>query len=219
MADKKPTDGARIVPLDLSIERRLILRNEIEVWRAGDREDLAEKPDERRDPDRRRRVAAYERLIEALTRGKIELPDDEARVALREAADGFDEAEEWEETRAIHDAQRALLAVLGGGEEDAPPHPAGPDGCPAAEPAAWTVRDDDLAMESAVLQRVLDVHPARLTVDELVREIAGEAAEFGDRDAVERAARDLGGVGLLHTLDDFVTPTRAALRFQELLDR
>jgi len=70
MANEKPTDGARVVPLDLSIERRLILRHEIEVWRAGDREDLAERPDERRDPDRRRRVAAYERLIEALTCGK-----------------------------------------------------------------------------------------------------------------------------------------------------
>jgi hypothetical protein len=216
MANEKPTDGARIVPLDLSIERRLILRNEIEVWRAGDREDL-ETPDKLGDPDRtRRRVATYERLIEALTSGKIELPDEEARAALKAAADGFDEAEEWEETRAIHDAQRALLAVLGGDDGDlAPPAPTGR----IVGPTVWTTRDDDLAKESAVLQRVLDVHPARVTADELIREIAGEAAEFGDRDAVERAARDLGGVGLLHTRDDFVTPTRAALRFQELIDR
>jgi hypothetical protein len=122
MANDKPTDGARVVPLDLSIERRLILRNEIEVWRAGDREDL-ETPEKLADPDRtRRRVATYERLIEALSRGKIELPDEEARAALQGAADGFDEAEEWEETRAIHDAQRALLAVLGGEDgETAPP--------------------------------------------------------------------------------------------------
>lgn len=219
MANEKPTDGVRVMPLDLSIERRLILRHQIEIWRAGDREDLAERPDEQRDPDRRRRVAAYERLIEALTRGRVELPDDEARVALQEAADGFDEAEEWEETRAIHDAQRALLAVLGDSDEEAPAPAATTDGCSSTEAAAWTIRDDDLAMESAVLQRVLDVHPARLTVDELIREIAGEAAEFGDRDAIERAVRDLGGVGLLHACDEFVTPTRAALRFQELLDR
>lgn len=215
MANEKPTDGARVVPLDLSIERRLILRNEIEVWRVGDREDL-ETPDKLSDPDRtRRRVATYERLIEALTRGKIELPDEEARAALESAADGFDEAEEWEEVRAVHDAQRALLAVLGGDEDLAPLAPTGR----IEGRTIWTTRDDDLAMESAVLQRVLDVHPARLTADELIREIAGEAAGFGDRDAVERSARDLGGVGLLHTRDDFVTPTRAALRFQELLDR
>lgn len=82
-----------------------------------------------------------------------------------------------------------------------------------------TTRDDDLAMESAVLQRVLDVHPARLTLPELIRELAGEEADFGTRDAVERAARDLSGVGLVHQVDEFVTPTRAALRYTELLDR
>ncbi len=83
----------------------------------------------------------------------------------------------------------------------------------------WTTKDDDLAMESAVLQRVLDVHPARLTMPELIRELAGEEADFGTRDAVERAARDLSGVGLIHLVDEFVTPTRAALRYSELLDR
>jgi hypothetical protein len=82
-----------------------------------------------------------------------------------------------------------------------------------------TTRDDDVAMESAVLQRVLDVHPARLTMAELIRELAGENVDFGTRDAIERAARDLSGVGLVHLVDDFVTPTRAALRYWELLDR
>ena len=84
---------------------------------------------------------------------------------------------------------------------------------------SWTTRDDDLSMESAVLQRVLDVHPARLTVPELIRELAGEEVDFGTRDAIERAARDLSGVGLVHLVDEFVTPTRAALRYAELLDR
>jgi hypothetical protein len=83
----------------------------------------------------------------------------------------------------------------------------------------WTTREDDRAMESAVLQRVLDVHPARLTVPELIRELAGEEVDFGTRDAIERAARDLSGVGLLHLVDEFVTPTRAALRYAELLER
>ncbi len=83
----------------------------------------------------------------------------------------------------------------------------------------WTTRDDDLVMESAVLQRVLEVHPARLTIAELIRELAGEEVEFGTRDAIERAARDLSGVGLVHLVDEFVTPTRAALRYSDLLDR
>lgn len=82
----------------------------------------------------------------------------------------------------------------------------------------WMPAAQDAATESAVLQQVLILHPAQVTVAELVREIAGDAAEFGERDAVERAVRDLVGAGLLHRHDAFVAPTRAALRFNELLD-
>ena len=84
---------------------------------------------------------------------------------------------------------------------------------------SWSTGRHDLATEASVLQRVLDVHPARLTLAELIREIAGENAPFGARDAIERATVELSGVGLVHLQDDFVTPTRAALRFTELLDR
>ncbi len=75
----------------------------------------------------------------------------------------------------------------------------------------------DAAVESAVLHRVLDLHPAQITVDELTREVSGAPEEFAERDAVERAVRDLTGAGLLHHHDSFVLPTRAALRFDELL--
>ena len=70
----------------------------------------------------------------------------------------------------------------------------------------------DAATESAVLQQVLALHPTVVTLAELIREI-GE----GDGDAVERAVRDLAGAGLLHRSESFVLPTRAALRFDELL--
>lgn len=83
----------------------------------------------------------------------------------------------------------------------------------------WTPAVEDLATESAVLQQVLAFHPAQATVDELAREIAGDSPGFAERDAVERAVRDLTGAGLLHRHDAFVVPTRAALRFNELLDR
>lgn len=83
----------------------------------------------------------------------------------------------------------------------------------------WTTRAGDAAAEAAVLQLVLDLHPTLLTVDELVREIAGEQPAFAQRDAVERAVRDLVGAGLLHCNDGFAIPTRAAVRFSELLDR
>lgn len=77
----------------------------------------------------------------------------------------------------------------------------------------------DAATESAVLQQLLDLHPIQLTAAELVRELGGETPGFGERDAIERAIRDLTGAGLLHGHEGFVIPTRAALRFSELLDR
>jgi Arc/MetJ family transcription regulator len=82
-----------------------------------------------------------------------------------------------------------------------------------------TTMEEDEAVESAVLMRALDLHPSRVTVAELVRDLAGEQAGFGERDAIERAVRDLSGAGLLHCTDEFVLPTRAALRFDELLNR
>lgn len=84
---------------------------------------------------------------------------------------------------------------------------------------SWTTRAADLATESTVIRHVLEVHPVLLTVEELIREIAGEHAGFAERDAIERAVRDLGGVGLLHHHGEFVLPTRAALHFSELLER
>ncbi len=76
---------------------------------------------------------------------------------------------------------------------------------------------EDESMESAVLRRLLDLHPTRLTREELLRELGGGG--FAERDAVERAVRDLAAAGLLHRGEEFVAPTRAALRLSELLDR
>jgi hypothetical protein len=77
---------------------------------------------------------------------------------------------------------------------------------------------EDVATESAVLQQVLDLYPTQITYTELLREVGGQFAEFSERDAIERAVRDLVGAGLLHRHDEFILPSRAALRFNELLD-
>lgn len=82
-----------------------------------------------------------------------------------------------------------------------------------------TTWDEDEGVESVVLRQLLDLHPTRLTLNELVREMGGHRGGFAERDAIERAVRDLAAVGLLHQGDGFVTPTRAALRFNELIDR
>jgi hypothetical protein len=78
------------------------------------------------------------------------------------------------------------------------------DGPPAGE---------DAGVEGAVLAFLLAEHPTGPTLAELIAELTGDAREFAERDAVERAVRDLSAVGLVHRQGDFVWPTRAALRF------
>jgi len=78
---------------------------------------------------------------------------------------------------------------------------------------------EDEGVESAVLRQLLDLHPTRLTLAELAREFGARSSDFATNDAVERAVRDLAAAGLLHQGEEFVAPTRAALRFNELLDR
>lgn len=82
-----------------------------------------------------------------------------------------------------------------------------------------TTLAEDESFESVVLRQLLDLHPTRLTVAELNRELSSDRRGFAERDAVERAIRDLAAVGLVHRDEEFVAPTRAALRFSELLDR
>lgn len=78
-----------------------------------------------------------------------------------------------------------------------------------------TPEDADAQDQAAVMTLLLTEHPAQLTRAEIEREIA-EGGEFAERDAVERAIRDLAGVGLLHQQGDLVLPTRAALHFDSL---
>ncbi len=76
---------------------------------------------------------------------------------------------------------------------------------------------EDRAIESAVLQHVLALHPAVLTREEIALEMIGEEGSFAERDAVERAIGDLARTGLLRVSDSLVMPSRAARRFDELL--
>jgi creatinine amidohydrolase/Fe(II)-dependent formamide hydrolase-like protein len=80
----------------------------------------------------------------------------------------------------------------------------------------WSLEDGDSHAEHVVLQHLLAVHPDVVTVQELIREIEGEAVDFETRDAIRRAARDLSGVGLVHFRGDLVWPTRAALRYEQI---
>lgn len=74
---------------------------------------------------------------------------------------------------------------------------------------------EDLAQQ-AVLAVLLDAHPAQRSIEEIVRELVEDPAEFGERDRVENAIRDLVGAGLLHRHGPFVFATHAAVRLNEL---
>ncbi len=80
-----------------------------------------------------------------------------------------------------------------------------------------TPAEEDTAVEAAVLRRLLALHPIQVTFAELLQELAVEPDDFARCDAIARAVRDLAAAGLLHRRDDFVIPSRAALRFDELL--
>jgi hypothetical protein len=77
--------------------------------------------------------------------------------------------------------------------------------------------EQDAATEAAVLQHLLALHPIQLSLAELSREIAGGPGDFAQRDAVERAVRNLAASGLLHRSGELLLPSRAALRADELL--
>jgi hypothetical protein len=72
----------------------------------------------------------------------------------------------------------------------------------------------DLRTERVVLAFLLDEHPTRLTVNELA--FALDAKDYAEKDAITRAVRDLAGVGLVRVDGELVSPTRAALRFDEM---
>jgi hypothetical protein len=82
-----------------------------------------------------------------------------------------------------------------------------------------TTYDEDEREQRAVLRFVLELYPATLTQDELLRELTGGGSkEHSESDAVGRAIRDLAASSLLHRLgeDEMLRPTRAAMRYWEL---
>ncbi|HEX6687482.1 MAG TPA: hypothetical protein VF085_02325 [Solirubrobacterales bacterium] len=65
---------------------------------------------------------------------------------------------------------------------------------------------------------VLTIHPDHLTIPHLARSLDSQPRYFKRPDAVERAVRDLVGVGLIAIDEGLVQPTAAALRFIEIIE-
>lgn len=75
---------------------------------------------------------------------------------------------------------------------------------------------EDEIMERSVLTQALVLHPAQLTILELALRVEAERQEVG-QDAVERAVRELSRDGLLSCDCRRIAPSRAAVRFEELV--
>lgn len=82
----------------------------------------------------------------------------------------------------------------------------------------------DWMLQRLVLDSLFGLHPVQVTLSELVREIADDLADFGTRDDIERAVRDLEGIGIVHRHeflkrdDAIVIPTRSALHLHALME-
>jgi hypothetical protein len=70
--------------------------------------------------------------------------------------------------------------------------------------------------QGVVITHVLALHPTHLTVPDLVRELGSGSEDFAESDNLERAIRDLTGVGLLDCPGGVVAPTPAALHADRL---
>ena len=113
MADQNPMAGPRVVSVDLPPAQTEILREELRGWLAGIEEDLTASSKAVARTLARTEEEAFGRLLTALDRHEIRLPDEAARSALERAAEGYDEASAYERVVAVHDAHHALLSVLG----------------------------------------------------------------------------------------------------------
>jgi hypothetical protein len=76
----------------------------------------------------------------------------------------------------------------------------------------------ELHDQGVVLIHVLSIYPTHMRLLELIRELTDDSGDFSEGDRIEKAVRELIGVGLLFRCEGLVLPTRAALRFNQILD-
>ncbi len=91
-------------------------------------------------------------------------------------------------------------------------NPKGAGDCHVPSTGAQDIRD-----QGVVLIHVLQRQPTLLTIPDLVREVTAGSDDFAEGDAMERAVRDLTGVGLLMCPSGLAVPTPAAQRFLAIL--
>jgi hypothetical protein len=79
-----------------------------------------------------------------------------------------------------------------------------------------TTAQEDEIMQRSVLTQVLVLHPTQMTILELALRVESELRDC-EQDAVERAVRELSRDGLILCDCRRISPSRSAVRFDELL--
>lgn len=118
MANENPTGDGDAIALTIPAKHRKFLHDLFEIARAGIREELAQYPQQLKEPRRlHREEAVYEKLIAALDSSSI-VPDRDVRDVLRDLVEIYDKENEYERVVSEHEALHGLLDRLTGGESD-----------------------------------------------------------------------------------------------------
>jgi hypothetical protein len=115
MSCKHHTSSSKPVPLDLPATQAAILRKTFSACLDGVRGDVRNRRRLPKEVRALRDADAYERILAALDRGEMFVPDEEAREAVRVLATVVDEENEYATVVAEHVAFYELLARLEGG--------------------------------------------------------------------------------------------------------
>ena len=195
----------KIVPLILSEEHREAIREDCMSGLQSVLDDLR-TPDRLPDPGAAAREGeVFRRVLEALDREEVAVPDEEMRARFERLAESYDTNENVENIVNARDALRLLLGILDGSREEG-------EGVGSSEPG-WL---DDEDCRRTVLTLLLSESPNRLEFDDVAVALAGDSENLTERNALKDAITILHGAGLVSRRCGALAPTRPARQMAEL---